>query len=564
MSNPQKLKVILVEDVDVLRRAAKNALKNLWNDQVEVVAFAHWPEFWDKFEGKKPVVLVISDINLKDATGQETISEGGHTWTITQFDGLRVAGFVHKRAPQVPCILYTAHDPAKNALDQFNSPDGIIWVVMKASTDDHKTVLAAATTKLGEVAQQILWSTPLPQRREILATMESASTNVNEIEVTPSGGFEKITYSAASVLTAISVAQREQQSDEAAVSGGADEFDLKSVLRPYLPSASKLLVLGRLLKPTDFLWPQETFGIREPAQWATWRTAESRSFSAVEAILHVQSGDGLTPCDTRDRCQQHTKFWDAVVCAARSDYSVVSPLLLDNTRKQFDQLWNKSHELKLTLQQGNMVNQRNALIMLQKTSRAVKTMLQDSGRWKSVVDEVFAVRIEDNGDEKSRELSNLLGRTSYAEWDAVKTALAKIVESVTENGAGVAKQELRAVVVPSAGIWTLSILIEDTGPGIQELAMHFAQENENRPMDAEHGHKLRLAQGLLWGYCRWAVFTKTESDTGSRTWDVYGESSNVGWCNSPGFSDRTGTIHVIEFDNPLLEGWSNGPKSFDL
>jgi len=183
------------------------------------------------------------------------------------------------------------------------------------------------------------------------------------------------------------------------------------------------------------------------------------------------------------------------------------------------------------------------------------------GRWTTILENALKLTVTGNP-------ADLIGHCHYAEWKKLDDAMQCILTSRSEAcGSAVCPPAVSVRVTTKEELWTLRIVLPDAGPGIVGIRSCFLTESENVPTEfPAKTHKLQRAQALLWGYCRWAMHSKT-SGGAVQSYDVYAESESVEWETDNGaqlIAGPSGTAHVLEFDNPLQADWGNGDASYDL
>lgn len=533
MMNARKLAVVVVDDVPDVLKGIRSAIGGRYQQLVDVFTAQNWPDFRKQSSVWLPSAadLVVCDVNLMGDLPEETVIDGVK---ITEFDGLRVYGYVAKTAPHIPCILFTARDLAKDALDQFDSPSLPLWVVKKANIREDLGVVEAAVTKLKTVALSLLWAVPVTVRRAACDLMCGGCEVLPPATVVVSPALQKVAFEWKSLLCVLD--------------GGGERWAcpkpalLAETLARFTRHAHKSLMLTRLCKPGGYCWPGDKFGIADPQAWIEVKLG---TWGATETILHANDTLLVCPASTAPK-------WIKAQDAAESEYESVRPLLLESTDASFSDVWRAARQFGQQMKAGTTDDRKTALQATMTAQTNLKDkVLYDCATWRTVLNQLCWGTSSCCGD--------LLDAKHYAEWCEIRQGLTYLVASVgeaTSGGSGPPICDSTIRKNDPCGIWTLRLTLADSGPGIDDLRSCFLLESDNRPtLYPAKGHKLQRAQALLWGYCRWAVYTKGQSDASVRVWDVYGENNSADWDDSGVRAslnnEGSGTLHVLEFDNPL-------------
>jgi len=530
----RKLTVLLVEDNGVVATQTEQAIYTHWVEEVAVEKVINWPDFLKQWANRiaEECDLVLCDINLK-GDSPDSIINGIR---VTEYDGLRVCGRTAKVAPHVSCVLYTGYAPATIALDEFNEPSSPMWVICKGDPSCINVVIYALAIKLGEAARALLYRIPLAKRHEAWEALSEGKTPC-PVFISRTGRSPKVCYEWTSLLAAV-------QGERGPLGIQALEPQcLANALSTFLPRSFKALLLTRLCKPKEYEWGPETFGIEEPRKHLC-----SDCETPVEAILHI---------DDRVKCLPPWKLTEALD-RAKSEYGLAKGALLESTRDLFDDVWKAADQVRAALSLNNATEVGKALQSAREAGGTLKGALWM--RWSDILRGVLELNVNGAPGE-------LLGYCHYAEWERLREALQLILASRSEAcSEKVCAPSCSVRVTSTTGVWTLRMVLADRGKGIPALRSCFLTESDNVPTQSPaKTHKLQRAQALLWGYCRWAVHSKTGGNC--QSYDVYGESETVEWENLPAnglVCGDSGTTHVLEFDNPLPKDWRPPNATYSL
>src|ERR1051325_11526521 len=111
-----------------------SSIRTVFEDSVDIQGFRHWLAVEDWLNGI-PVLpdCAIVDINLRQHHADYNplrLSEQ-ELHMLTEYDGFRVLALFTRHSTSTRVGLFTGHEPAANALDKFDTPDGLFWVLKK-------------------------------------------------------------------------------------------------------------------------------------------------------------------------------------------------------------------------------------------------------------------------------------------------------------------------------------------------------------------------------------------------------------------------------------------------
>ncbi|HKU77632.1 MAG TPA: hypothetical protein VJR02_27210 [Pyrinomonadaceae bacterium] len=507
--------VILVEDTQTVRRDTVDALNSRYVGQVYVHQIPDWPVAQRVLpEMIESAHLVLSDINLK---GEKP---GDEDYTHTEFDGLRVFGLARKHNSSIPIILYTAFPLAQHALDQFDQPDGPVWVIRKSGVED----LDACADRLASAAENLIWNLPL-QKREIAfeRLTQGDSTILSE-----SAG--KGLPSWKSILTVLAARTMRPKSLKQSVLCGN--------LAKFLPGRSfKFFLLARMLKPRDYLWVTggESFSIAPPKS----RIVGERS--AWEQLLHAMP---------REFDQNRINWrlgWSSSVEDANTEFAGARHVLMPRTAAKLEACLKAARQLSWIAQYDEQRFDSTCAAYIAEHAGEVSELLRRD--WQSMLSKLFT---------GSAFTNQLLQFPFVAEWEQIAQSLNYVCVSSAKHSKTTPK--IRLLISKSANIGgpELTITVSDDGSGIQEFAGAFLPSSFARPTeDLGRNHKLQLAQGRLWGYCDWHIVSKRHGDADVRFHNAF-RADDDGNEVTLRLSDEvqklrnatSGTLHVLTFGCP--------------
>src|ERR1051326_6475415 len=507
------MQMIIVEDNQTVRADTVAHFGTRYVDLVHIHQIPDWPQARRMLPDLiKQSHLVLSDINLKG-------DKAGEGFTRTEFDGLRVFGLARKNNSSIPIILYTAHALAQHALDQFDLPDGPVWVVRKTGHEE----IEACADRLAAVAENLIWNISLRQREEALTRLSRGDENVL------SEPADEGLPSWESLLAVLAARTSPLSSLEPSL--------LCGYLAKFLPGRSfKFSLMARMFKPRDYRWAlsEETFSIAPPQV----RIKVKRS--AWEELLHVIEKEFDDDQDTWRR------GWNSSVKEAHREFAGSRHVLMKSTVGALDACLNSARELGWIASKNEEKFADACREYAKDHVRAVSELLRRN--WQKVLEDLFKC-----------ELANELIHFPFvAEWDKIAQGVNYVCVSSAKHSNNA--PDIRLIIgSPNDNQWELTLMISDKGPGIQEYAAAFLPLSSVRPVeDVGRNHKLQLAQGLLWGYCDWSTVSKRSGDANvrfhnaSRADDDGSEvtkrfPAEVGALRSC----RSGTLHALTFRCPM-------------
>ncbi len=531
--NEKHMQVILVEDDPKLRPEITAALVARFSELIVVNDLVDWPEAKKRLPDLlKNAHLVFSDMNLKGEQDNADDKE----FLRTEFDGLRVFGLTRKHNASIPIILYTGHELQQNALDQLDDPNGPVWVLKKTGDLD----IEACVDRLSTVAEGIIRSVGLEVRQKVYGLLAEGDKDVLDEPVLDGGPCWR------SVL--------------AVISARAGPLGLKTllpkafaeVLAKFLPSQPfKFSLLCRMLKPKDYLWlpNAETYGIRVPKN----RIVTERA--AWEQLLHP------TKDEFNSDNERWRTGWDDAIADAGRELKGTHSALLEKTVLMLENCL----EAAKTLRDVSEGNNSDFLKALRDYSNGpVKTVNESLRSDLQSGDRTWGEAIKKLWDKETSHI-DILSFKFCAEWEHIIRGIGYVCASSDKHSNSKYKLRGNIAKLASLGKWRLSLIITDEGPGIKEFAATFTRAADAKPTEnVDQNHKLRLAQGSLWGYCDWRVLTKREQESVARFYDVFGvrnemdpeENQLIQLAQEVG-RRRSGTAHILDFICPLPEPGSH-------
>jgi CheY-like chemotaxis protein len=521
------MQVILVEDDPAVRKDIKAALEARFSDLIVVHDLIDWPEAKEKI----PTLLenshlVLSDMNLKGSLDNPSDNK----FLRTEFDGLRIFGLTRKHSSSIPIILYTGHALQQNALDQLGNPEGPVWVLKKTGELD----IEACVDRLSIVAEGIIRSSSLEKRKAVYDLLVKGDKEALNLSVLDKGPCWK------SVLGVIS---------SRAGSLGNKAYITKAyaeVLAKFLPTQPfKIPLLCRMLKPGDYFWPPESekYGINLPKN----RIETSRS--AWEELVHPSL------YNYKGNEERWRKGWADAIRDAELELMGVRSSLLGETALMLEGCLNEAKTLVAasSRSESQLKEELHNYFMgpVKNVNAALRGDLQSGDRtWGEAIKKLWG-----------REFNqiDILKDQFCAEWEHIFKGIGYICTSSNKHSNS--RYGIRGSIsnLESVGRWRLRFIITDEGPGIKEFAAIFTGASGVKPTEnLDKNHKLRLAQGLLWGYCTWRVMTKRQTESAVRFYDVFGVDNEINPDDTQVIElareiegRASGTAHVLDFICPL-------------
>jgi CheY-like chemotaxis protein len=506
------MQMIIVEDDQAVRADTVAHFHTRYVNQIYIHQIPDWPQAQSMLpELIQQSHLVLSDINLKG-------DNAGEGFVRTEFDGLRVFGLARKNNPSIPIVLYTAHALAQHALDQFDQPDGPVWVVRKTGQEE----IEACADRLASVAENLIWSISLQRREEALTRLS------NEDATVLSEPADVGLPSWKSMLAVLAARTNPLDSLEPAA--------LSGYLARFLPGRSfKFSLLARMFKPRDYRWAfnDETFSIAPPKA----RIKVTRS--AWEELLHIVEKE------FGEHRANWQRGWSSSVKDAHRELAGCRHVLMRSTVDALDSCLNAARELDSIASKDEVRFGLACRDYMKAHVKVVSDLLRRN--WHTTLKNLFKCELN----------NSLMHFPLVAEWDKLAQGVNYVCISSAKHSNSL--PDVRLIITnPNDHQWEYTILISDSGPGIQEYAAAFSPFSSVRPVeDIGRNHKLQLAQRLLWGYCDWSTVTKRDGEADVRFHNAFRANDNGSEVVSRLNDEiqklrnaKSGTLHVLSFRCP--------------